>query len=113
MHEQGMIRALLRQVERLCAVEGAKRVTRVDVEVGPLTGAEPLQLETAFRQLKTGTSASDAEFAIHETTLAARCDICNVQFEVAEFCFRCPQCDGAVELESGDQFTLVSVSLET
>lgn len=112
MHEQGMIRSLLREVEQLRVAEGAARVTRVEVEVGPLTGAEPLLLQSAFRQLQPHTHAADADFLIQETPLTGRCQACDASFEIVDYRFRCPACDGGIRVESGDQFTLLSLSLE-
>ena len=113
MHEQGMMRSLLQQVAQLCAAEGGKRVTHIEVEVGPLTGAEPQLLMSAFAQLQSGTPADEAELLIQETELIGHCSTCDHSVAIRNFCFRCPQCDNGMELQRGDQFTLLSISVET
>ena len=106
------MKALLRQVEELRLDHGAGNVTEVRVEVGPLSGVEPLLLATAFEQLVSASTLSEAKLVIDEVPLQATCESCDCQFEVQRFVFRCPTCGQNVRVIRGDQFQLVSVSLQ-
>ncbi len=111
MHEQSLVRTLLKQVDAIRREHGADQIREVRVEVGPLSGVEPLLLESAFDQLAAGTFADGATLAIDEVTLQAECRSCRQQFEVDAFDFRCPDCGGHVRILRGDELMLVSVSV--
>ncbi len=111
MHEQSLVKTLLEQVERIRRGHAAARISEVRVEVGPLSGVEPLLLASAFEQLAPGSTAAGARLVIDEVTLRAQCESCGCRFEVQDFFFRCPQCSGNVRVTRGDAFLLVSVSL--
>jgi hydrogenase nickel incorporation protein HypA/HybF len=99
----------LAQVERLADAEGAGKVEEVRVKVGPLSGVEPLLIETAFQILAPRTSVGKARLVIEEIPLMAQCADCGHEFEVPYFRFRCPVCDcRRVDVTAGDGFVLES-----
>lgn len=110
MHEQSLVRNLLKQVAEICCQHAAQRVSEVRVELGPLSGVEPLLLASAFELLKPDTPAANAKLVIDEVRLLAECETCHNQFEIGDYVFRCPTCDGNVKIICGDEFFLVSVS---
>lgn len=113
MHERSLIHALLRQVDSIRCQHDAVSVTEVRVEVGPLSGVEPLLLATAFEQLAPRNNAAGAKLFIDEVRLLAKCNSCNREFEVEDFVFLCPMCGGGVRVVRGDELQLVSVSLQS
>ena len=113
MHEQSVIRALLEQVDAICKVHGARYVTEIRVEVGPLSGVEPLLLASAFEQRTPGGTAQGAQLLVDEVALLARCTSCEHEFEPSDFIFRCPRCGSNVRVLRGDDIQLVSVSMPT
>ena len=112
MHEQSLVRTLLRQVESIRQEHGGRRVTETRVEVGPLSGVEPLLLASAFEQSASETTAADATLVIDEVALLAECEACREQFELQQFDFRCPACRGNVRIVRGDTLQLISVDLQ-
>jgi hydrogenase nickel incorporation protein HypA/HybF len=110
MHEQSLVRNLLRQVDEICRQNGGQ-VTEVCVQVGPLSGVEPILLASAFEQLAPSSSASDSKLVIEEVSLLANCESCTIEFEIQNFVFRCPRCQGKVNVTRGDTCQLISVSL--
>ncbi len=110
MHEQSLVGNLLKQVDEIRSQHNAQRVTEVRVELGPLSGVEPLLLASAFELLKPDTPAANAKLVIDEVQLLAQCESCHNQFEINDFVFHCPTCDGNVKVVCGDQFCLVSIS---
>ena len=111
MHERSLVKALLKQVEEIRRQHDAEHVTEVRVEVGPLSGVEPLLLATAFDQLTPESPAAAANLVIDDVALLAECTSCGCEFAVSHFVFRCPTCGGNVRVTRGDQLQLVSVSL--
>ena len=113
MHEQSLVRALLNQVDAVRLQHDGRTVSEVRVEMGPLSGVEPLLLATAVEQLVSESSAAGATLVIDEVPLLAECASCRQEFTVRDYVFRCPTCDGNVKVTRGDEFQLVSVSLQS
>ena len=70
MHEQSLIKSLLTQVEQICRQHDSERVTEVRIEVGPLTGVEPLLLLSAFDLLTPQSVAAGARLVIDKVPFA-------------------------------------------
>ena len=72
---------------------GARRVHRIVLRVGALSGAEPAALRFAFGIAARGTPAEDAVLDIDAVPARARCGDCGIEFEAgADFITECPQC---------------------
>jgi hydrogenase nickel incorporation protein HypA/HybF len=113
MHERSLIMALLKQVDAIRRQHRAELVTEVRVELGPLSGVEPLLLAAVFEQLAPESTAAGATLLIDEVTLLAECKPCASEFELHDFVIRCPRCGGNVRVTRGDEFLLVSVSVQS
>jgi hydrogenase nickel incorporation protein HypA/HybF len=112
MHERSLVQSLLRQVERVRIEHRGDAVDEVAVEVGPLSGVEPLLLREAFTALTPGTSAAGARLSVNEVPLIARCRGCGTSSTVLDFTFRCPACGGqALAVTQGDTLRLLHVTL--
>ncbi len=112
MHEHSLVRSLLKQVEQIQREHEAECVVEVRVEIGPLSGVEPLLVSQAFEQLSSAGTVAGARLVIQNSPLLARCTTCDTEFEVIGFVFRCADCGGNVQVVQGDRFQLVSVSLQ-
>ncbi len=112
MHESSLVASLLRQLNELVVENGGGRVESIRVEVGPLSGVEPLLLNEAFRRLRVDTAANDAELVIDAVGLTCRCRNCRTEYMTAELRFVCPTCGGDdVKVTSGDSVVLHSFTL--
>lgn len=108
MHEVSLVRSLLEQVDRIVTSQGGRAAVEVRVEIGPLSGVEPLLVKEAFAQL-----AGDGTLIIDEVPLIARCHSCHVEFELESFRFVCPHCDNReTSVVRGDAFRLMSVTVD-
>ncbi len=114
MHETSLVRSLLNQVEQLRAEHGGTCVTQVEVEIGPLSGVEPLLVREAFERLVQNTAFRDTDLMIQEVPLRATCVDCQAEFVLDAFRFECPNCQSTpVRVTAGDAFRLLNVTLET
>ncbi len=112
MHERSLVQALIRQVDQVVAENGGGRVAEVRVQVGPLSGVEPLLLRSAFEHCAPATCAANAKLVIDEVPLTAVCEECDHAFELADYRFRCPRCGAkSVRVTQGDDFQLLSVTM--
>lgn len=114
MHETSLVRSLLSQVERLRETHGGSSVTQIEVEIGPLSGVEPLLVREAFDRIVETSLCVGAQLVVHEVPLRASCRDCLADFELKSFRFKCPECASrSVRVTHGDEFRLLNVTLET
>lgn len=114
MHEMSLTRSLLTQVQQLCEQYGGLAVERIEVELGPLSGVEPILLREAYDVLSVERGIAGAVLEIQEVPLEARCRDCRAEFELASFTFICPECESrSVQVTRGDAFRLLNVTLQT
>lgn len=114
MHELTVCRGLLRQVLEVCRQQGACRVARVTLEVGPLSGVEPSLLERTWPLAAAGTPAAGAALEIDRPGLRVHCTQCGADTEALANRLRCGECgDHRTRMISGDEMLLKTVELET
>ena len=108
MHEASLVRRLIAMVATEAARVGDGAVSVVRVEVGALSGVEPLLVQLAYERQVPESRLAGSQLEIELVPLRARCDGCGV-FEVTQFRFACPQCGNPRTLVvSGEDFRLVS-----
>jgi hydrogenase nickel incorporation protein HypA/HybF len=60
MHEHALVANLIRQVDKIAAAEGARRVTRISVWLGALSHMSPEHFRVHFDQDAAGSIAEGA-----------------------------------------------------
>ncbi len=112
MHELSIAQALIGQLEKVAAGEGADAVTRAVISVGGLSGVDPEALRMAFPVAAEETLAEGAELDIELVPADLTCKACGQQSH-PEFAFMiCEQCGSSeVEIDGGRELLLKSVEL--
>jgi len=114
MHELSVCQSMLRQVEHIAAEHGARAVTAIKVQIGPLSGVEPQLLSQAFPIASAGTVAAAADLQLESLPVRVRCRTCGAETEAAVNRLLCGECgDWQTQLLSGDELLLASVELDT
>lgn len=113
MHEFSVVQSLMELIERYAEENKAKKVLKVTVRVGVLSGIEPHLLELAFNTFKEGTIAESALLVIERENLKIRCQECSAEGEKNELNALCPFCGSLnTEIISGQEMLLKSLELE-
>lgn len=113
MHERSLVRALLRQVQRVANENSAGRVRSIRVRIGEFSGVEPELLASAYNDLIQGTRLCETTLDLEQVPLEGVCDQCGSQFRVERFNFQCVQCGSPlVTLHGGDELLLDTVTME-
>lgn len=113
MHEASLVRTLLQKVSDLLTEHRGVRVETITVELGPLSGVEPLLVQSAFEELSLQSSLAGAKLVLQEIGLGAKCRHCHADFEIPKFKFVCPACGSTdVQVVYGDEFRLLSITIE-
>jgi hydrogenase nickel incorporation protein HypA/HybF len=112
MHETSLVQSLLAQAEAIMKEHGGQSMQSIRVEIGPLSGVEPLLVKSAFDRLAASTACRGAALIVEEVPLAARCRACDDHFEVQSFRFACPSCAStSIQVLRGDEFRLLDVTI--
>lgn len=113
MHELSVCLSLMQQVENIAREHNAIRVTRIVLDVGPLSGVESELLRNAYPIAAAGTAAETAELVIETADVVVRCSQCDGESTVPPNKLLCGACGGfKTRVISGDELTLLRVELD-
>jgi hydrogenase nickel incorporation protein HypA/HybF len=113
MHEFSVVQSLMELIEKYAEENKAKRVVKVIIRVGILSGIEPHLLELAFNTFKEGTIAEGALLVIERENLKVKCQECGAEGEKDELNTLCPFCGSLnTNIIAGQEMLLKSLELE-
>jgi len=113
VHELSLCQDLLDQVTAIAQTHRAEKVVRVVVWIGPLSGVEPLLLNSAFNMIGAGGVAGHAELVLAAQAVTVLCRDCGRESRATAGNLACRHCGGInTELTSGDELILARVELE-
>lgn len=112
MHEYSLAIDLAAQVVKIARAHDGERVIQVVIEAGPLSGIEPVLLQSAFEQCTAATDLRGTQLTIQEVPLVIRCCDCAQVSSLKDLVFVCPTCgSGSVDVVSGDKLMLRHIEL--
>ncbi len=112
MHEVGLMQDTLGIALRRAAEEGAQRIHRLTMRIGPLSGVVPEALEFAFDVLAQGTIAEGATLEVERVPILCYCPTCRLEFQPEDLFCECPRChDSRVEIHAGRELELASLEV--
>ena len=112
MHEVSLMQSTLRIAMERAAAEGARRIHRLTMRVGPLSGAVPEALEFAFEVLARGTMAEGAALEVERVPIVCYCEPCGAEFRPGDFVCECPTCHQlSAEVRHGRELELASLEV--
>jgi hydrogenase nickel incorporation protein HypA/HybF len=109
MHELGISRNIVAIVGE--AAKG-RRVRRVTLEIGKLSGVMREAIEFSFALIAQGTPAAGALLEIREIDARARCAECGAEFTLPDFLAACICGSRRLALLAGEELNVKSVDLE-
>ena len=109
MHELGISRNIVAIVGE--AARG-RRVRRVTLEIGRLSGVLPEAIGFAFPIAAHGTPAAQAELEIRLVDGRARCADCGAEFGVPDFLAACACGSRRLAHIAGEELNVKSIDLE-
>ena len=81
MHETGLVRALIRQIDQVAAAHGATRVSGVAVWLGALSHLSAAHFREHFEAEARGSTAEGAKLTITESADSADPDAQHLRLE--------------------------------
>lgn len=113
MHELSIAQGIVDIVTQTAEQNGAKKVTKVSLLVGQMTGVETESLSFCFEAVTKDTIAEGAQLEIKKIPLVAYCKECKKEFTIEKYRFFCPLCDSAqIELLSGRELKVEHLEVE-
>lgn len=114
MHELSVCQALMDQVEKIASERQARKVVRIELEIGALSGVEPELLRQSFPIASAGTLAENCQLEISQPPIQVRCESCGATTDATANRLICGNCgDWHTTLVSGDALLLRSLELDT
>lgn len=111
MHEYSIVAALVERVEAEAALQGARVVRRLKVQIGEAAGVEVELLRSAYELFRAGTLCAGAELEIESVPVLWACSCCGALPERGGV-LRCPSCALPLSMVRGDDLTLRQIEME-
>lgn len=113
MHELAVTQNLLDLALSEAGKVKAKKISRISLVIGEMSGVVDESVRFYFGFLSKGTTAEGATLIFKKKETLARCQNCGREFAVRELNWVCPDC-GCMRLEviSGDELFLESMEVE-
>ena len=113
MHEYSIVISLIDKCQEQVKAHKAKKVTKLVVKVGVLSGVEIELLQRAFDGFKEDSVCSDAKMQIYQQKVVVFCKECNKEHTLEKFEFICPTCKGyQLDILDGEDLFLMQLELE-
>jgi hydrogenase nickel incorporation protein HypA/HybF len=113
MHEYSIVDSLLELADKHAREHNAKKVTKLEIKIGVLSGVEPELLKTAFETFKEGTICEEAEFIMKIQPVVIKCQECGFEGELKKDEYLCPNCKSSkLSILDGEDMYLMSLELE-
>lgn len=113
MHEYSIVQSLLDQCEEHAKVNNAKKITKVVLKIGILSGIEIDLLQTAFDTFKEETICHEANLIINLQKIVVECNECNETSTLEKHEFLCPKCNSNnLIVVDGEDMYLMSLEME-
>jgi hydrogenase nickel incorporation protein HypA/HybF len=107
MHELSIAEELLHIIEQMALQEGIRKVDRINLRIGELSGVFPDSLEFAFEILSKGKITEGAYVDIEMVAVKVRCAKCGkLVISGEEICPSCGSSD--LSLSGGDELEILS-----
>lgn len=112
MHEVSLMQDTVIIATRQAREAGARRIHRIMMRVGALSGAVPETLEFAFDIVAKGTMAEGATLDIERVDVRCYCAPCGQEFTPDDLVCECPRCGRpSTDIRSGRELHVTSLEV--
>ncbi|GKU25908.1 hydrogenase maturation nickel metallochaperone HypA [Clostridium folliculivorans] len=93
MHEISIIQEVMNITQKTAAENNMKRVDKITLKIGELSGVMIDPLVFAFSIIRQGTLAETSKLEVIKVDARAKCDTCNTIFKIDYSNKLCPACN--------------------
>ena len=109
MHELSITCSI---VDLVAETAKGRKVHRVTVEIGELSGVVSNSIAFWFPEVARGTELAEASLEVREVTALARCKDCGAEFPTPSLLTVCPCGSYRFERLKGEELNIKSIELE-
>jgi hydrogenase nickel incorporation protein HypA/HybF len=109
MHELSIAGSIVDLVDQAAA---GRRICKVTLEIGRLSGVSPDAVSFCFPEVARGTNAESATLEIREIDGRARCESCGEEFATPSLLTTCSCGSLSFQRLSGDELKIKSIEIE-
>ena len=111
MHELSIAQNIVATVVATARQHGIRRITKVHVAIGPLSGVIEDSLQFCFPIALQDSGFKNIELCIEKKALGIQCQKCQAETELTEIILQCPRC-GSQEVSVTSGRDLIIKSME-
>jgi len=113
MHELSITQTMLELVLEQARQNGSKKVQRINLVIGEMSGVVDDCVRFYFDFLSKGTTAEEAQLSFKRVTPKARCRECGKQFKLNGLDWTCPCCRTTrIDIVEGKELFLESIEVD-
>lgn len=113
MHELSLVDSIVSDISGLAQKESFRKVNRLRLEIGSLSGVVPESIEFCFSELSRGSPLDGAELILKKVSLKVRCESCATESEPEIYDIQCHQCNSRdVTIIAGKDFKIIDLEVE-
>jgi len=113
MHEMSIAMNIVEIAVQTAAREKARKISTIELEIGPLAGVTVDALTFCFEAASRDTPAQGAELQIHSKKIFGRCLSCDLEHEILGFCDQCRECGGLLtHPQEGDGMRITAITVD-
>ncbi len=113
MHELAITQSMFDLVLEQAKKVGAKKVGKINLVIGEMTGVVGDCVQFYFDFISKGTLAEGAALSFVMVPPKAQCRGCDKPFELKEFDWTCPYCGGnSLQIVAGKELFVESIEVE-
>jgi len=109
MHELSITCSI---VETVTEAARGRKVHRVVVEIGELSGVMTDSIAFWFPEVARGTEVEAADLEIRQVPAVARCEVCGIEFPTPSMLTACPCGSYRFKRFKGEELNVKSIELE-
>ena len=114
MHELAVTQSILNIALDSAQKAGAKKVNKIKIAAGEMTGYVPACVQDYFDIISKDTIAEKAELEFVKVPAAAKCLDCGKETRLTDFKFICEHCGSQnLKLIHGREFLVESIDIDT
>ncbi|MGI6684073.1 MAG: hydrogenase maturation nickel metallochaperone HypA [Bacillota bacterium] len=114
MHEYSITQQIIKIAEEAARENKAKKITKISLVVGELSGFIGDSITMYFEIIARGTLAEAAQLEIKHVKTQFWCENCQEHYLRARFSFDCPKCgQQGVPTEIGKEFYIDGIEIAT
>lgn len=113
MHEMSIAQSVIDIVKEEMADNQATVLRSVHLRIGEMAAVVPESLSFCFEVITKDTELDGAKLIMDIVPLKGFCRSCKKEFEIEDYAFSCPVCDGPeIDTLTGQELSIVEIEVD-